>query len=282
MSSSDMRLGQVHINVSNMERSLVFYQTALGFRRHSADGNQAILGVGGKDLLVLNEQPGAVKYSNRSGLYHFAILVPSRKELAFSLSNIIATGLKMSGGADHLVSEALYLDDPDGNGIEIYRDRPRPEWPTKDGQLIMATEPLDYQGILAELDDGDASWTGLHSATTLGHMHLHVGHLEEATAFYQDVVGLDLMLAWGGMASFLSVGGYHHHLGLNVWNGVGAPPPPDRSIGLRYFTFQLPNTEEMNKLAHRLEGASIPIEEHELGILVHDPSRNGIVFTVVD
>ncbi len=282
MLSPDTRLGLVSLNVSDLERSVQFYQTALGFKPHSEDGNQARLGVGGKDLVVLNEKLGSVKYPNRSGLYHFAILVPSRKELAFSLRNLIKAGAKLSGTADHLVSEALYLDDPDGNGIEIYRDRPRSAWPTKDGQLTMGSEPLDYQGLQAKLDDSDGPWRGLQPETTLGHMHLHVAYLEEATSFYQDVVGLNLMLAWGGAASFLSAGGYHHHLGLNVWNGVGAPPPPENSIGLRHFTIQLTDQEERQKLVRRLEAASWPIEEHKLGLFVEDPSRNGIVFTVMN
>ena len=137
MLSPDMRLGQVHINVSNLERSLVFYQTALGLNRHSRVGNKGTLGTGGKDILVLTEQPGAIKHPRRTGLYHFAILVPSRWELANSLRNLVNSGTSLTGGADHLVSEALYLDDPDGNGIEIYRDRRRSSWQTKNGQLIM-------------------------------------------------------------------------------------------------------------------------------------------------
>ena len=146
----------------------------------------------------------------------------------------------------------------------------------------MGSEPLDYQGILAELDDGAAPWTGLHPETTLGHIHMHVAYLEEATAFYQNVVGLDLRLAWSGAASFLSAGGYHHHLGLNVWNGLGVPPPPENSIGLRYFTIQLTDQDELKTLVQRLEAALWPIEEHMLGLFVEDPSRNGIVFTVMD
>jgi catechol 2,3-dioxygenase len=282
MLSPDTRLGQVHINVSNIERSLLFYQTALGFKLHSRVGNKGTVGTGEKEIVVLTEQPGAIKHPHRTGLYHFAILVPSRQELAHSLRNLVNSDTNLSGGADHLVSEALYLDDPDGNGIEIYRDRPRSSWRSKDGQLIMGTEPLDYQGLLAELDDSDDSWTGLHPETALGHMHLHVSYLEEATTFYQDVIGLDLMVALWGSASFLSVGGYHHHLGLNVWNGVGASPPPGNSIGLRYFTVQVPDKKELDKLIQRLERGLWPAEEHELGILVEDPSKNGIVFTVMD
>jgi catechol 2,3-dioxygenase len=202
--------------------------------------------------------------------------------LAYSLRNLVNSDTNLSGGADHLVSEALYLDDPDGNGIEIYRDRPRSSWRSKDGQLIMGTEPLDYQGLLAELDDSDDSWTGLHPETALGHMHLHVSYIEEATTFYQDVIGLDLMVAMRGSASFLSAGGYHHHLGLNVWNGVGASPPPVNSIGLRYFTVQVPDKKELDNLIQRLQRALWPTEDHELGLFVKDPSGNGVVFTVMN
>jgi catechol 2,3-dioxygenase len=146
----------------------------------------------------------------------------------------------------------------------------------------MGTEPLDYQGLLAELDDRADSWPGLPPETALGHMHLHVSYIEEATTFYQDVIGLDLMVAMRGSASFLSAGGYHHHLGLNVWNGVGASPPPVNSIGLRYFTVQVPDKKELDNLIQRLQRALWPTEDHELGLFVKDPSGNGVVFTVMN
>jgi catechol 2,3-dioxygenase len=144
----------------------------------------------------------------------------------------------------------------------------------------MGTETLDYQGILAELENDPSPWTGLHPDTTLGHMHLHVAHLPEAQAFYEKVLGLDTMVVIPGSAAFLSAGGYHHHLGINTWNGVGAPPPPPDAVGLRYFTVQLPNEEEQAGLVARVEKAGVPLETREDGLLVRDPSQNGLVFTV--
>ena len=203
----DTRLGHVHLTVSDLERSLTFYQGVLGFQLHRGEGDTASLGAGRDDLLVLTERPGAIRVPHRSGLYHYAILVPSRLALAGSLKNLIETDVRQVGGADHLVSEALYLEDPDGNGIEIYRDCPRSQWQYDSGILRMATDPLDYTGILDELNGSPARWTGLHPDTVLGHMHLHVSDLADATDFYEQVLGFDLVTSMGGTASFLSAGG---------------------------------------------------------------------------
>ena len=277
--SPNTRLGYVHLTVSDIERSLAFYQHSLGMQLHWRKGNGAALGAGHNDLLALTEQPGAVKPRRHSGLYHFAILVPSRKELASSIKNIIETKTNVTGGADHLVSEALYLDDPDGNGIEIYRDRPRSTWKKENGQVKMAVDPLDYQGILSELKTNNGDWSGLHPDTVLGHMHLHVAHLPESITFYEKVIGLDLMATMMGSAAFLSAGGYHHHLGINTWNGVGAPAPSSNSVGLLYFTINLADPENREALIERLNGAGALQQEHEAGIFIQDPSGNGIVLT---
>jgi catechol 2,3-dioxygenase len=276
----DARLGYVHLTVSDLERSLAFYQDMLGFRLHQREGDKACLGAGRDDLLALTERPGAIRVPRQSGLYHFAILVPSRLALAQSLRRLIETETNLAGGADHLVSEALYLSDPDGNGIEIYRDLPRSAWEYENGMLRMGTEALDYQGILAELENDASPWTGLRPDTTLGHLHLHVAHLSEAQAFYEKVLGLDTMVVIPGSAAFLSAGGYHHHVGINTWNGVGAPSPPPDAVGLRYFTVQLPNEEEQARLIARLEKAGVPFETREDGLFVWDPSQNGLAFTV--
>jgi len=276
----DTRLGYVHLTVSDLERSLAFYQRSLGFQLHRREAETAYLGAGGRDLLVLTERPGAIRVLRRTGLYHFAILVPSRLALAQSLQNLIETEAKLDGGADHLVSEALYLSDPDGNGIEIYRDFPRSAWEYENGMPRMATEPFDFQGVLRELENNPRPWAGLHPDTVLGHMHLHVARLPEAVAFYETVLGFDLVAVIQGSAAFLSAGGYHHHLGVNTWNGVGASPPPPDAVGLRYFTVQLPNEKEQAELLARLGNAGVPIEKREHGLFVSDPSQNGIVFTV--
>jgi catechol 2,3-dioxygenase len=276
----DTRLGYVHLTVSDLARASAFYQGVLGFQLHRRDGDTAHLGAGREDLLVLTERRGALRVPRRTGLYHFAIRVPSRMALAGSLGNLIETNARRVGGADHLVSEALYLEDPDGNGIEIYRDRLRSEWQYHNGVLQMATDPLDYQGILAELDGSSVTWTGLQPDTILGHIHLHVADLAAATTFYEEVLGFDLVSSLGGTASFLSAGGYHHHVALNTWNGVGAPPPPPDAVGLRYFVVQLPDQEELARLRARLEEAALSFEVRDDGLFVRDPSRNGLLFAV--
>jgi catechol 2,3-dioxygenase len=274
----ETNLGRVHLNVAELGRSVDFYQRSIGLRLEKKEQNRAYLGVGGDTLLVLSEIPGAVRVPRRSGLYHFAILAPSRRALGKSLRNLIDTGTELQGGADHLVSEALYIADPDGNGIEIYRDRPRDEWQYENGQIKMATDPLDYQGILETANGSNGYWDGLESSTRLGHMHLHVAQLDEATDFYEKVLGFDFLLSYMGSASFLSAGGYHHHIGLNTWNGVGAAPPPPDAAGLRYFSVNLVGTAEREKLVARLDHAGWPFEERSSGIFVRDPSQNGILF----
>jgi catechol 2,3-dioxygenase len=229
--------------------------------------------------MVLNENPQARRVRGTSGLYHFAVLVPSRVELAKSLRRLAETQWPVQGFADHLVSEAIYLPDPDGNGIEVYRDRPRSEWPKLNGQIRMATDPLDLDGVMSELEGRDEPWTGLHPQTVLGHMHLHVGNLPQANAFYGDVIGLDLITRFGNSALFMSAGGYHHHLGLNTWAGVNAPPPPPDAIGLRYFTMKLPQSNEVGAIADRVQRNGGSIEERDEGILVRDPFQNGVLLT---
>lgn len=276
----DTCLGYVHLTVADLERSLAFYQRSLGFQVHRREGDTASLGAGGDDLLVLTQRPGAIHVPRQTGLYHFAILVPSRLALAQSLRNLIETETILEGGADHLVSEALYLSDPDGNGIELYRDRPRSAWEYENGKPKMATEPFDYQGVLDELENDPSPWSGLHPDTALGHIHLHVAHLAEAVTFYEKVLGLDLVAVIQGSAAFLSAGGYHHHVGVNTWNGVGAAVPPPDAVGLRYFTVRLPDEEELVKLIARLENAHVAFEKREEGWFAFDPSQNGIVFSV--
>lgn len=276
----DTRIGAVHLTVSNLHQSLSFYQNALGFKVHRRDGDTASLGAGGPDLLVLTQNPDAPHPRGTTGLYHFAVLVPSRPALAQSLRQIGETRTPVQGFADHGVSEAIYLPDPDGSGIEIYRDRPRAEWPIEGGRLRMVTDPLDVDGILDELKAPNETWSGLATQTTIGHVHLHVSHLADAEAFYCGVLGFDLVQRLAGSALFVSAGGYHHHIGLNTWNGVGAPPPPPNAIGLRYFFVKLPNRAEWERVLGRLQRAGLAVNERHDGVLVHDPSKNGVLLAV--
>ena len=275
----DTTVGYVHLTIANLDRSLAFYQDILGFQVHRREGETVYLGAGGPDLLLLTEEPAAQPVSGVTGLYHFAILTPSRLALAQSLRHLAETKTPVQGFADHLVSEAIYLADPDGNGIEIYRDRPRSEWPRQNGQLQMASDPLDIAGILAELEAQPEPWTGLSPQTTLGHIHLHVATIPEAQAFYCDVLGFDLMVRYGPSAGFVSAGGYHHHIGFNTWAGVNAPPPPPGAIGLRYFTINLPDAAALAAVVESIEHAGVAFKEKDDVIFVRDPAQNGIVLT---
>jgi catechol 2,3-dioxygenase len=275
----ELTLGAVHVAVSDLERSLKFYQNSLGFKVHRREGQTAYLGAGEADLLVLTEQPQAKPLQRWTGLYHFAILVPSRLELAQVLRRLIETRTPIGGFADHLVSEAIYLSDPDDNGIEIYHDRPRTEWYDKKGRFVMGTEQLDIDGVLAELIAPSSEWTGLAVGTVLGHMHLKVANVSASKAFYVDVLGFDVM-AHLGSALFLSAGGYHHHLGMNIWESANAPSAPADAVGLRDFVVHLHSQDEVDKLLARVRAADIPVEEHPLGWLVRDPAQNAVIFSI--
>ena len=267
----------VYLTINDLEQSLIFYKHGLGFRVHHQTESTAALGAGENDLLVLLENKRAQRSLGTTGLYHFAVLVPSRAHLAHSLQHLIEMKIPIGGFADHLVSEAIYLADPDGNGIEIYRDRPRHEWPFVNGQIQMATDPLDVKDLLAEAD-GD-NWNGLASKTIIGHVHLHVAQIPASENFYRDVIGFDLMLRFGKSASFLSTDGYHHHLGINTWVGVGAPPPPADCIGLRYFVLKLEDETAYIQIRDRIKQADLPHEETHSGIRIDDPSANTILLT---
>ena len=269
-------IGRVYVTISDLTRSVRFYESHLGFLVHRRDDRTAWLGAGGPDLLVLSQCETAPRVRGTTGLYHFAILVPTPADLARSLRRLVATETVMQGAADHGVSEALYLADPDGNGIEIYRDRPRAEWPYVAGQLRMGADPIDLDELLAHKTGVDAG-AALATGTVIGHVHLHVARLEDAERFYVGVLGFQLMQRYGPSALFVSAGGYHHHIGLNTWAGVGAPPPPPGAIGLRHFDVQLPSEAAVEEVASRVRGAGVPIETVEGGLLVRDPAKNAIL-----
>ncbi|MDB5052861.1 MAG: hypothetical protein JWM44_911 [Bacilli bacterium] len=271
-------IGQIHLKVSQLERSIQFYREVVGFELLQKVGNTAELTVDGKNrLLVLEEIPNAVivPRRNTTGLYHFAILVPTREDLSLSLRNLLHHQIHVGQG-DHLVSEALYITDPDNNGIEIYADRPRSTWKW-DGQkqVIMATDPIEWQSLLDEA--GEQTWNKLSSETIIGHVHLHVADLQKAEQFYCQTLGFEITAKMGDMALFISAGGYHHHIGLNTWAGVGAPPPPPDAVGLRYYSIIIPNTNELETILTNLKNAGIPVEQQDGGWLVQDPSKNTIL-----
>lgn len=232
---SDAHIGQVSLTVRDLDQSINFYRDVLGFEATP----QGLRPRGGRVLIELHERQDAIAKPRRSaGLYHFAILVPSRAALGRSLRRLTDRHWPITGAADHLVSEALYLNDPDGLGIEIYRDRPRDTWRSSaTGEVAMATDPLDLQSVFDE-PGAQTPWAGLEAGTLMGHVHLHVPHLDTAEAFYCGRIGFETMVRGYPGALFVAAGGYHHHLGLNTWAGLGAPPPPANAAGLRGFTIE--------------------------------------------
>jgi catechol 2,3-dioxygenase len=280
---ADAAIGAVHLTIASLERSVGFYEGHLGFRTHQRSAATAALGAGGDDLLVLHESASAPRVTRTTGLYHFAILVPSRLELAHTLQRLAGKRTPMQGFSDHGVSEAIYLADPDGNGIEVYRDKPRAEWPITDGRLRMVSEPLDIENLLGEVQRGfeaaPAPWTGLTPETRIGHVHLHVSFLEDTAEFYRDLLGFTLTQRYGESALFFAAGDYHHHVGANVWAGVGAPRPPVGAIGLRHFEIRLPDQSTVDAVVSRVREAGRDVRLTGAGAALEDPSGNQIIFS---
>ncbi|MEA2142595.1 MAG: catechol 2,3-dioxygenase [Solirubrobacteraceae bacterium] len=268
-------VGAVHLTVSDLERSLEYYRAAIGLKVLEAGAGRASLGAGERELLVLVEQPGARPARGHTGLYHFALLLAERADLARWLAHAAREHVALTGLADHFVSEALYLDDPDGHGIEIYWDRPRAVW---EGQVArLTTLPLDVESLLGELDDRRTEpFDGLTARTVMGHVHLKVADVAPTVAFYRDVLGFALMARMGSQAAFFAAGGYHHHLGSNTWESRGAGPPPPGRAALRQFTIVLPDAAERDRLLARADGAG-HVEDGPDGPLVRDPSGNALV-----
>lgn len=206
-----------------------------------------------------------------------AILVPSRPALAAALRHLLRSKTQLTGASDHGVSEALYLSDPEGNGIEIYRDRPRSEWQRQGEGIAMRTEALDVAGLLAEPDEGTVA--GVPPGTRIGHVHLRVADLEAALTFYRDILGFDLTARYGAAAAFVSAGGYHHHIGFNTWQTLGAPAPPTGAAGLSHFEIRLPDDAARARVIERVRSSGGAVEQTPDGSLVRDPSGNAIVLT---
>ncbi len=276
-------VGLVTLVVSSLDRSLAYYQHMLGFTIKERDERFALLGAATDNpILALVEQPNAqIQPARTTGLYHFAILLPNRKDLGLILSHFAESRTPIDGYADHLVSEALYLSDPDGNGIEIYRDRPRTAWSWQNGQVTMSSDPIDLQELMEAGTQDGATWLGLPPQTTLGHMHLRVADISQAEEFYHHILGFAVTAHMPG-ALFVSAGDYHHHIGLNTWQSRNAPQPPQNSVGLRFFTIQLPDQAEIVKVVTRLQAAGQPVEQREEGVSLRDPWNNGILLTSKD
>jgi catechol 2,3-dioxygenase len=275
----DTAIGTVRLTVSELDRSREFYERAIGLRATELDDGTIGLGIDGERALIeLRGDTTARPLDRRAtGLYHLAILVPSRHELAFALARLAEARWPLDGASDHLVSEALYLSDPDGNGIEIYRDRPRAEWSRSGDQLEMATLPLDLQSVLDELRSATELKARAPAGTRIGHVHLQVSDIPDAEAFYHGVLGFDVVVRTYPGALFVSAGGYHHHIGLNVWHSAGSGPPAAPAVGLRNFEVMVPDAEELERMLERVRAAGIEIESGGPGVLVRDPSGNGVL-----
>ena len=278
--SAGTTVGAVHLTVADRARSVAYYRDAIGLELLGESGARASLGAGGRELLVLVEEPGARPAFGYTGLYHFALLVPRRDDLARWLAHAARDRVALTGLSDHFVSEALYLSDPDGHGIEIYWDRPREVW---EGQVAarMTTLPLDVDALLGELDDPSSEpFEGLPGGTVMGHVHLKVAAVPETVRFYRDVLGFALMAQLGAQAAFLAAGGYHHHLGANSWESAGADPPPPGTAALRHATLVLAGGPERDEVLRRLEEHGHVWRDGADGPAVDDPSGNTLVLAV--
>jgi catechol 2,3-dioxygenase len=269
-------VGPVHLTVADLDRSLHYYEDAIGLEPLERGQGRASLGSSGRELLVLFEEPGARPAPGSTGLFHFALLVPERPALARWLAHAARDRVALTGLSDHRVSEAIYLRDPDHHGIEIYADRPRAAW-DGDVSAIMTTLPLDVEDLFGELDDPDTEpWDGLPAGTVMGHVHLQVSEIPGTIAFYRDLLGFDLT-AQIPQAAFLSAGGYHHHIGGNTWQSAGAMPPPPGSAALRRATIVLPDAAERDRVVGAISDAGFELEKGDDGPIIRDPSGNALL-----
>ena len=275
-------VGPVHLTVADLERSIDYYVRAIGLYVLGRDGGSASLGLGGRELVCLVEERGAQPAGGHTGLYHFALLLPARIDLARWLAHVARDQVALAGLSDHFVSEAMYLSDPDEHGIEIYWDRPRELW---EGQVAdrMTTLPLDVDDLLRELPDPRSeAFDGLPSGTIMGHVHLKVAHITETIGFYRDVLGFALMAQLGPYAAFLSAGGYHHHIGANTWESAGATPPPPGTAALRHATIVLPDESERDRVLERVEASGQAPERDATGYIIRDPAGNSLALAIAD
>ena len=268
----DLRLGEVHLTVRDLDRAVAWYQRSLGLRVHRQDADVAELGDGNETTVVLHEDPQAQPAGRHAGLYHYALLYPSREELARAVLRIAATRTPIDGASDHETHEAIYLPDADGNGIELAADRPRGEWPADLG-YAGGPAALDFRALMGTIADEEPT-AQVAPGLRMGHLHLHVGDIDQGLAFYRDQLGFEVQANLGS-AAFVSAGGYHHHLGFNVWRGQGVGPAPEHTVGLRHWTIELPQ-DELDVVRARVE--SEPVEN---GFLVRDPWGTAVRFTAI-
>lgn len=268
-------VGEVGLKVIDIEKMKKFYQEIIGLSLISEEQNKVELGVGGKVLLKLEAMEGTMPKQDRyAGLYHFAILLPTREDLGKILVHLHQQGIQL-GSSDHLVSEALYLSDPEGNGVEIYRDREPEQWSWSNTEVLMAVDPIDAQGLVEAARNSSEPWTAMPDDTVVGHIHLHVSDLAKAREFYREGLGFEVVASMGDQALFLADQKYHHHIGMNVWNGTGIPALPEKEAGLHYYTLIM-EEDKRNEAAKKIRSLDMEITEHDSYWEVKDPSGNAI------
>lgn len=267
-------VGEVTIRVQDLKRSAAFYKEVLGFDVLSETAGSVRMTADGKKPLLTIDQPEGIQPKERmtTGLYHFAVLLPERSDLAAFVKHLSDHNIPF-GASDHLVSEAIYLNDPDGNGIEVYIDRSSSKWIWEKGNVLMAVDPLDFEDLLGDTED---AWKRLPEETVMGHIHLHVAELERTEDFYIKGLGFDVVSRFGDQALFISTEHYHHHIGLNTWNGAGAPKPKENTAGLNWFSLVFPSEEKRNEVIAKVKLLGFEVEEENGVYITEDPSGNRI------
>src|SRR5829696_5903227 len=269
MLPADMQLGPVELTVTDIERALDFYERTVGVRARHRDAGRARLGAEDADVLALVADPDAKPPGRHARLYHVALLYPSREELARAAVRLAEAGTPIQGASDHGTHEAIYLADPDGNGLELAADRRRDQWPTAEEMYSRGPQPLDSADLLAAVADGEGHPLAA-PGLGVGHLHLQVGDIDAGLAFYRDLLGFELQARLPS-AAFVSAGGYHHHLGFNTWRGEGIGPQPEGVIGLRHWTIVLPSQADVDEVGARLRAAGVPVQSGDGTLEVRDP-----------
>jgi len=284
--------GYIHIKVANLENQILFYKTAIGLELNWRKDQIAAMGMGGRDLVRMTQIQNGKRYRGVTGMYHFAILFPNRRELARVIARLFA--MKYTNyPTDHIMTKTTYLDDPEGNNIELYCESPedgvneisngnffvrRADGSTSDGR-----EAMDLDALFSNLTEDDRLDLSAPPETRMGHFHLYTANLNDTLRFYHDVLGFDDMgTARGFRMGMVSAGAYHHHIGYNTWQGEGAPPPPDDALGLLYYTFNLPNADELERMDGLLEQKGIAFERRPDGLFLRDPSQNALLLTTAE
>lgn len=278
------KIQSVDLSVSDLEKSLAFYSGLLGFKEIRRDGRTSFISANGEPPYIFSlteNKNGKQPLKNNTGLYHIAIKFPGRKELAKTFMHLFELKTKFQGFSDHLVSEAIYLVDPDGNGVELYTDKPKETWKWNLGQVVMDTLPLNLQVLTSELEKDDLKYNGLHPGTEMGHIHLKVSDLFKAEKFYNHLLGLNVTSSSYPGALFFAADGYHHHIGTNIWSSQKGAPPPENSLGLKCFTIKLPDENFIKSIEEKAKSSAIEtIKPAEGKILLHDFDNNKIILTL--